>query len=356
MAEDDKEQRTEDASDRKREETTKKGRTAQSKEVGSTVVLLAALSMLYIFGNMMRTHLSEVMVFSFSSATHVQLTETNILPLVMYYFKEVIIILAPIMSAVALAGIAASILQNGGIVFSLNPLMPDFSKVSPMSGFGRLFGKTSVAELFKSMLKMFIVGYICYLVLVSEWVNLPVLSEKGVSEIAWFISKMSVKLMFYVLLLMLALAAADFAFQKYTFSESIKMTKQEVKDEHKDTEGDPMVKQRIRSAQYAMSRKRMMQDVPKADVVITNPTHLAVAISYEKDSMAAPKIVAMGSGHVAAKIREIAKEHNVPIVEDKPLARLLFNTLDIGQSIPEELYRAIAEILAFVYKLKNKVF
>ena len=356
MAEDDQEQRTEDASDRKREDTVKKGRTAQSKEVGSTIVLLAALAVLYSFGGMMRQHISDVMITSFTTATHIHLTPDTIRPLLIYYFKEVIIILGPIMLTVALAGVASSVLQNGGIVFSLDPLMPNFSKVNPINGFGRFFGKAAVAELLKSLLKMFIVGYVCYLVLVSEWSKLPMLSEQGIEEIVWFISKMCVKLIFYVLLLMLTLAAADFAFQKYSFSESIKMTKQEVKDEHKDTEGNPLIKQRIRTAQYAMARKRMMSEVPKAAVVITNPTHLAIAIAYDKDKMAAPRVVAKGAGHVAAKIRELAKEHNIPIVEDKPLARLLFKTLGIGHSIPEELYRAIAEILAYVYKLKRKVF
>lgn len=356
MAEDDKEQRTEEATDKKREDTFKKGRTAQSKEVSSTVVLLVSLGALYAFGGMMRANISEVMVTSFSASGSYQLTQESIRPLVWYYFKEMIIILAPVMSVVALAGIAASVLQNGGLVFSLDPLMPNFTKMNPLNGFGRFFSKAALGELFKSMLKIAIVGYVCYLVLMNEWTKLPNLADQGVDSIVWFVSQVSVKLMFYVLLLMLALSAADFAFQRYTFSESLRMTKQEVKDEHKDTEGDPLVKQRIRSAQYAMARKRMMAEVPKAEVVITNPTHLAVAIAYDKEKMFAPRVVAKGAGLIAARIREIAKENNVPIVEDKPLARLLFKTLDVGQSIPEELYRAIAEILAYVYKLKKKVF
>lgn len=354
MAEDDKEQRTEDASDKKREDTVKKGRTPQSREIGSTAVLMAALGVLYYSGAMMREHISQVMVHSLSESGTYQLDLMTLRPLIFYYFKEVIIILAPVMTAVALAGVSAAIMQNGGFIFTLDPLMPKFDKLNPLNGFGRFFNMSAVVEMFKSLAKIGIVGYVCYAVLEGEFSKIPLLGDQDTERIILFVCAVSVKLMFYVLLLMLALALADFAFQKYTYEESIKMTKQELKDERKDSEGDPFVKSRIRQAQYAMARKRMMQEVPKAEVVITNPTHLAIALAYDRDKMAAPRIVAKGAGHIAHKIKEIAKANNIPIVEDKPLARLLFKTIDIGKSIPEELYRAIAEILAYVYRLKGK--
>lgn len=355
MAEDDKEQRTEDASDKKREETVEKGRTANSKEIGSTAVLLVALAILNSWGGYMREHLVDMMRHSFTISTAYTLDITSIQPLVIYYMKELAIILWPLMGGVAAAGVAAAIFQNGGLIFTLEPLMPKMDKLNPINGFGRFFSPSAVAELLKSMSKIAIVGYICYIVLRDEIETIPLLSDQSVEQIILFVSHVAVKLMFYVLMLMIALSVADYAFQKYTFEESIKMTKQEVKDERKNSEGDPMTKQRIRTAQYAMARRRMMQEVPKAEVIITNPTHLAIALAYDRGKMAAPTVVAKGAGHIAEKIKEIARQNNIPIVEDKPLARLLFKTMDIGKAIPEELYRTIAEILAYVYKLKGKI-
>ncbi len=356
MAEDDKEQRTEEATDKRREDTLKKGRTAQSREIGSTFVLLASLWMLYAFGGMMRSTMSEMMVRAFAESSRYNLTDETIMPLVFRYFKATMMILGPVMAAIMVFGVVSTILQNGGIVLSLDPLMPTWTKINPLNGFGRFFNMNALAELLKSLLKIAIVGGVCYAVLKGEWSELPMLADKGVDEIVAFTARVGLKLIFYVFLLLVALAAADFVFQRYSFAESIKMTKQEIRDEHKETEGDPITKQRIRAAQYAMARRRMMEEVPEAEVVITNPTRLAVALAYQRDKMAAPKVVAKGAGHIAAKIREIAKEHDIPIVEDKPLARLLFKTIDVGGTIPEELYRAIAEILAYVYKLKGKVF
>lgn len=355
MAEDDKEQRTEDASDKKREETLEKGRTANSKEISSTAVLLVALAILNSWGGYMREHLSDMMRHSFTVSTAYHLDITTIQPLLIYYMKELAVILWPLLAGVAAAGVAAAILQNGGLIFTLEPLMPKMDKINPLNGFGRFFSPSALAELLKSMSKIAIVGYICYLVLKGELETIPLLTDQSVEQIILFVSHVAVKLMFYVLMLMIALSVADYAFQKYTFEESIKMTKQEVKDERKNSEGDPMTKQRIRTAQYAMARRRMMQEVPKAEVIITNPTHLAIALAYDRGKMAAPTVVAKGAGHIAEKIKEIARQNNIPIVEDKPLARLLFKTMDIGKAIPEELYRTIAEILAYVYKLKGNV-
>ncbi|GMT42579.1 MAG: flagellar biosynthetic protein FlhB [bacterium] len=355
MAEDDKDQRTETATEKRREETFKKGRTPHSKEVSSTFVLMAALFMLYTTGANMRMNIAELMTTAFTTSGSYELNVSTIQPVMFYYMKMLGKILGPLMAGIAVSGIIASLLQNGGFVLSIDPLKPKFSKLNPLKGFARFFSRQAFVELIKSLFKVSIVGYLCYLVLKNEWGNLPGLSDQGIEQTIWFIASVSVKLIFYVLLLMLILAVIDFAFQKYLFEENLRMTKQEVKDERKETEGNPLIKQRIRSIQMQLARRRMMSEVPKAEVVITNPTHLAVALSYDRLNMPAPTLVAKGAGHIARKIKEIAKENDIPIVEDRPLARILFKSVDIGQSIPEDLYKATAEILAYIYRLKGKV-
>lgn len=354
MADEDKDQRTEEASDKKREDTKKKGRTIHSKEVSSALILLAALTFLYAMGGVLREEILEFMRTAFRTSGEYELNTSSIRPLIIYYSKSMFMIVAPIAFPIMVAGVVASVMQNGGFIFSVEPLSPTLTKLNPIKGFGRIFSKTAVVELIKSLTKIGIVSYLCYWVIAGEWEHIPLLSDQNIEQILIFVTWVGIKLMFYVLLLMIVLAAADFMFQKHTYDESIKMTKQEVKDERKEMEGDPIVKQRIRTAQMAIARRRMMAEVPKAEVVITNPTHIAVALAYDRLKTPAPVVVAKGAGAIARKIKEIAKENDVPIIEDKPLARLLFKTIPIEHSIPEELFRAIAEILAYVYRLKGK--
>ena len=352
--EDDKEQKTEEPTDKRREDTFKKGRTVHSKEVSSTVVLIAALGVLYATGGNMRETLEELFTHTLSGSATLEVSVSTIRPLLVYHLQKMAAILAPVMVTIMAAGVAGSVMQNGGFVLSLDPIMPKFSKMNPLKGFARFFSRQSLMELMKSLFKISVVGYVCYWVISGEWETIPALSDMSTEQIVWFIAWVGLKLMFYVLLLMLALAVVDFAFQKFMFEEGLRMTKQEVKDERKESDGDPLVKQRIRSTQLKMARTRMMAEVPKAEVVITNPTHLAIALAYDRADMDAPKVVAKGAGHIAQRIKKIAEENDIPIMEDKPLARILFKSVDIGQSVPDELYRAIAEILAYVYKLKGK--
>ena len=356
MADEDKDQRTEEPTEKKRGDTFKKGQTASSKELNSTIVLFAAASLLYATGGSIRENLSEMMANDLRTAAENELTLSSLQPMLLYYLGIIGSTLAPMMLAIMVAGIASSILQNGGFILSLNPISPKFNKLNPLKGFGRFVSKQAFMELFKSFAKIGIVGSTCYMVVQSEWERIPNLSGQDIEQTILFISMLCIKLIFYTLLIMIFLAGADFIFQKHTFEESLKMTKQQVKDERKDSEGNPQVKAKIRSTQISMARRRMMSQVPKAEVVITNPTHLAIAIAYNRETMIAPVIVAKGAGLVAEKIKEIAKENNIPVVEDKPLARILFKTIDIGHAIPEELFKSIAEILAYVYRLKKKVF
>jgi len=208
-------------------------------------------------------------------------------------------------------------------------------------------------ELGKSIMKLLIIGGISYGLIKAEMKGFPPLMQQGVGEIFLFIAQVAFKILFFVCLALIILALLDYIYQRWQFEQSIKMTKQEVKDEHKQVEGDPKVKSRIRKAQLEMAARRMMEAVPEADVVITNPVHLAVALKFEASEMVAPTVIAKGAGHIAERIKEIASEHQVPIVEDKPLAQTLFKMVEIGEFIPAELYRAVAEILAYVYRLKG---
>jgi flagellar biosynthetic protein FlhB len=210
-----------------------------------------------------------------------------------------------------------------------------------------------LVELVKNIVKLIIIGGVAWLVIRGEMQQFPALIHQEVGQILLFICKVAFKIILYVGLVLIILAALDYFYQRWQFEEDLKMTKQEVKDERKQTEGDPKVKSKIRSIQMEMAMRRMMEAVPEADVVITNPTHLAIAIKFDAQSMAAPIILAKGAGYVAEQIKEIAKENSVPMVEDKPLAQTLYKMVEVGDFIPVELYRAVAEILAYVYRLKG---
>ena len=218
---------------------------------------------------------------------------------------------------------------------------------------GRIFSKISLMELFKSLFKVSIISIASYFTISSHWDEISPLMGLGVGEILSFMGLVALEIIFQVLIIMIFLSLLDFAFQKFTYKENLRMTKQEVKEERKETDGNPQIKQRIRAVQMEMARKRMMSAVPDADVIVTNPTHISVAIKYDAIEHSAPIVLAKGSGDIAMKIREIAKEHRIPIVEDKPLARVLNKTVEIGQQIPDNLFKAVAEILAYVYQLKS---
>ncbi|MFQ5481258.1 MAG: flagellar biosynthesis protein FlhB, partial [Nitrospinaceae bacterium] len=229
-----------------------------------------------------------------------------------------------------------------------------FNKLHPISGMGRLFSKNSLMELFKSVIKIGLISMIAFWTIQARFSEIPPLMGFGVGQILTFLGEVTLEIFGKVLLLMILLAVIDFSFQRFTHLERLRMTKQEVKDEKKETEGNPQIKQRIRNVQLEMMRRRMMSAVPQADVVVTNPTHISIAIQYNRENHEAPVVVAKGQGDVALRIREIARENGVPLVEDRPLARLLYKSVEIGQLIPTHLYKAVAEILAYVYRLKGK--
>ena len=233
------------------------------------------------------------------------------------------------------------------------PLKPNLSKFNPINGFKRIISKDSLFELFKSIVKIIVIFLVAYNRVKGHKEEIFILYEIPLNQAIALIGSIIIDTGLYIGYVYLIVGIVDFLYQKHKFNEDMKMTKQEVKDEFKNTEGDPQIKGRQRRRMMETSQRRMMQDVPKADVVITNPTHLAVAIKYDADVNTAPVVLAKGEEYVAQKIKEVARENNIEIVENKPLARMLYHNVDIGAEIPPELYQAVAEVLATIYKAKN---
>jgi len=353
MAEDNKDQKTEEPTAKRITDTEEKGNFAHSREVNSSFVLLAALLGFMITGEQSTRNLMGSWHTMIAEAGTIQLTFEELYKVIANSMRGFVTVIGPFLVLIMLAGVTSNLIQIGGLRFSTHPLIPKFSKLSPLKGFGRIFSKNTVMELFKSLFKVGIISILSYFTIKSHWQEIPPLMGMGVGQILSFMGFVALEIIFQVLLMMIFLALIDFAFQRFTYRENLRMTKQEVKEERKETDGNPQIKQRIRTVQMEMARKRMMAAVPDADVVVTNPTHISVAIKYDSEKNSAPAVIAKGLGPIALRIREIAKENGVPLVEDKPLARTLHKTVEVGQLIPASLYKAVAEILAYVYKLKN---
>ena len=352
MAEESFEEKTEEPTPKKRRELKEKGEVAKSRELPSVAVLLSALVMLSFSGSFMYNHILIIMKDAFSLPT---MNDLNIFEFMKYaqnIIGRFIILLSPIFGAIFITAILSNIMQVG-FVISGEPIIPKFSKIDPIKGFGRTFSKQALMELLKSLLKLIIVGGIAFLTVKGEMKNFSLLGEMEPNGILTYILKISFKIFIRCSMAMIVLVIIDYVFQKWEFEKRNKMTKQEVKDEFKKSEGDPLIKSRIKSIQMEMARKRMMQAIPDADVVITNPTHLAVALKYDSLTMNAPKVLAKGPGKIAERIRNMASEHNIPIMENKELARNLYDMVEVGQEIPANLYQAVAEILAYIYRLKS---
>lgn len=347
--------KTEEATPRKKQEARKKGQVARSAELSTALVILTGFLVLNAFGQNYIIRLYNYFQLSFSTETlNQQLVDVAVSNLMRKSLLFIMICFLPIGLSVMVASVLTGFLQTGWN-FTTEVLKPKFDKLNPFKGLKRLFSLRSLIDLAKAVLKLGIVAGIIFtsyknqaLPLAQSSVMIPSL------QVVASIWRLMIDTVIRICLVLLALAVLDYFYQRYELRKSLRMTKKEVRDEHKQTEGDPMVRSRIRQKQRQMAMRRMMQQVPKADVVITNPTHLAVAVKYEAAKMRAPQLVAKGEGYVAEKIKEVAKEHSVPVVEDKPLARSIYQTVEIDEFIPPNLYQAVAEVLAFVYKLRRK--
>ncbi len=346
-------ERTEQATPRKREQAREKGQVARSQELNSVAIIFFGVIALVIFASSIYTNLSNVFFYNIRMA-NMDLTINGVYRLFLDNGAAFLRIISPILIFLGIVGILINLAQVGALI-TFQPLAPKLDKLNIISGARRLFSTKTIIELFRDTIKITIIGYVAYLTLKSELKNYVPLVDQEVGQIMVFMARVALKICLRVSGALLVLAALDFVYQKFDFERRIRMTKQEIKEEYKLYEGDPLIKSRIRRIQRELARTRMLQDVPKADVVITNPTHLAVAIQYDPETMAAPKVVAKGERLIAEKIKEIAARAGVPIVENQPLARAIYEAVDIGMSIPAKLYRAVAEVLAYVYKLKGKI-
>ena len=348
------EERSEPATPRKRRKTREEGRTAKSQDLGAAVVILAGLAMIFILFRWwfiwIGTFTETCMLFIAGNQIG---TEGWISLLAREALKTFFYVWIPLGFCAGLVGLGINVYQVGFFLAS-KPLIPDFKRMNPISGMKKIVSLRSLVELCKGIIKAGLLMLMVYTALKNELEGMshaiayPLIQGVPlvVETIWWLALKMA--------LLLLVLGIFDYVYQRWEFERSIKMSKKEIKDEYKQMEGDPKVKQRIRQRQREIARRRMMSEVPKADVVVTNPTTYAVALQYDRGIMDAPVVLAKGRGVIARRIREIAEEHAIPIVENPPLARSLYDIAEIGTEIPESLYKAVAEVLAFVYKMKKK--
>ncbi len=345
-------ERTEAPTSKRRNDFRKKGQVAQSKEVQTAALFTFLLLFWTFYLPTFWEGLTQFLSSFFQALDDVDITEATTLQLAYFIVRQIAILIIPAFIMSLLVGIFSSYLQIGWL-FTTKPLIPDFQKIDPIQGAKRILSKKAVVDFIKAIVKIILVGYLAYSTVFDNFNEALLLAESNANNTLLFLAKIASVIFAKVCAALILIAFIDFLYVRWEMEEKMKMTKQEVKEEYKETEGDPRIKSQIRSIQMEMARKRMMSEVPEADVVITNPTHISVAIKYDANEMDAPIILAKGADLVAMKIREIARENGVPIVENPPVARLL-HKLDLGDHIPEELFKAVAEILAHVYTIKGK--
>ena len=352
-------EKTEPATAKKLREAREDGKVVKSKELTAAFDLIILFLVLKIFvsfvGNRLMNSFVDIYgrIPDFVRENAVDVTEKSVTALMSDALIQILIVCVPFFAFGFVVTALISVIQVGWKVTG-KPLQPKFDKFNPINGFKRIFSKDSIFELVKSILKIFVIVYVAYTSIRGHAQDIFILYEIPLMQAIMLCGTVIINAGLKISLVYLVIGLADFIYQKYRFNEDMKMTKQEVKDEFKNTEGNPEIKGRQRQRMREASRRRMMQDVPKADVVITNPTHFAVAIKYDAETSTAPVVLAKGEDYLAQKIKEAAREHHIEIVENKPLARMLYANVDIGQEIPPELYQAVAEILAMVYNMREK--
>ncbi len=353
MAEGEDQEKTEEPTSKKLQEAFEKGNVPFSREVGSFLMLflLALIIASYAPGIMQAT--KNLLIHYIADADSIPVDKTGVSIIFRQLaFGGLAIILVPLLGSIIVA-LAAGLLQNG-IVLSAESLKPKFSKISPIAGLGRIFSMKTVVEFIKNILKITLVGTVSFLAVYPEMSHLKELPNRTAEAILLLLMKLATRLTVGVAIAMFFIALFDLVYQRFQHIKSLRMTKQEIKDEYKQSEGDPVIKQRLRQLRMEKAKQRMMAEVPKSDVVITNPTHFAIALSYRPSEHKAPVVVAKGQDLVALKIKEIAEENGVPVIQNPPLARALFASAELDEEIPLVHYEAVAKIISYVYQLKGK--
>nr|WP_221401238.1 flagellar biosynthesis protein FlhB [Paenibacillus phyllosphaerae] len=346
-------EKTEKATPKKRQESRKKGQVAKSQELPGALILLFAFLCFMMLSSFYKERILRMFGTLFESKLTMDLTTENIMVLLMDIAVQGMFLLAPIFGIAVLFTLVGTFVQIG-FLFTGENLKMKFNKINPMSGFKNIFSMRSVVEFIKNILKLTVIGFLVYNTLWTSREEIMNLAKVPVANTLSYTASLILKLGITIGAILVVLAIIDFMYQKYEHEKSLRMSQQDIKDEYKKTEGDPLIKGKIRERQRRMAMQRMMSDVPKADVVITNPTHFAVALRYDGSQMEAPTIVAKGADNVALRIREIAKENGVITMENKPLARALFARAEIGDVVPADLFQAVAEVLAYVYRIKGR--
>ncbi|MEA4883662.1 MAG: flagellar biosynthesis protein FlhB [Clostridia bacterium] len=347
------EDRTEQATPRRREESRKKGQVARSAELSAALNFIVCLYVLQSSFSFASRTLASFMSASMSGLAMADLSDAASLSILGNALITVLMAAAPIVLAAMITGVAASVAQVG-LLLTPQAFTPQLSRIDPLAGFGRMFSKRAVVEMLKAVAKAIVIGYFGYTGLRARMPDLVMAASMDLGEGLATAGNTAMYVGTHMAIPLLTLGAIDYAYQKIELERNLRMTKQELKEELRQQEGDPLIRSRIRQRQRQIATRRMMQDVKTADVVVTNPTHYAVAVKYDQEKMNAPRVVAKGQRLIALRIREIAQEAGVPIVENPPVAQALYHSVEIGREVPPELYRAVAEILAFVFKLAKE--
>lgn len=353
MAEDqDKSQQTEEATPKRLEEAREKGQVPQSREPSTAIAFLVTASLgITGIGAFCATTLARMMHEFLGGQVHFDATAEGMQHLLISVGKIMAMVMLPIALPIMILGVLVNLLVSGP-VFSFEPIKPSLEKLNPMEGIQKLFSTRALSELVKSLIKICVISLACWVVLAGLWPETFRSVQTPPINIAHLAAMGSLKLAGLGAMLFGAIALLDVMYQRWEYNKSMRMAPKDIRDENKETEGDPQIKARIRRVQMEMARNRMMADVPKADVIITNPTHIAIALAYEPNKPDAPRVIAKGKGKVAEKIKEIARKEGIPLQENKPLARSLYKQVKLGGEIPEHLYEAVAIILAEIFQIK----
>ena len=346
-------EKTEDPTPKRKEEAREEGRVAKSQELGSAFVLMGSFIVLYIMFGKIINSLQNQMTQLLTMTRVPELDAVRSFQVIMMSFYDIARIVAPVMITSAVVGGLINFIQIGPL-FTIKPLQPKLSNIDPVSGAKNIFSLKSLVELLKSLAKLTIIVFLCYQPLRNGWHEIVNLTERGLDPALLFLGNLIFKIAVRIAIFMVFVGIMDYLYQLWDHKQNMKMSKYEVKQERKEQEGDPEIQQKRKEKQREVSMNRMMTEMKEADVVVTNPTHIAVALKYDLDEMEAPIVVAKGEGHVAKKLKDRARELDIEIVENKPLARSLNKMSEIGEEIPVDLYQAVAEVLAFVFQNNNK--